>query len=160
MLIWPLRSVGFRSGSRLVAIRLVFASERLILSIFEEDSHDTTILGPNSQTQADWKAITKDRLGVASRFAQTLLKKVPDCIDTNPVKVAFSIAKVIIEIKDVGCYLCILSIAWLLNQAVGGNKDELAQRLEDTAKRLLAVERTIVNGVPKAAEEAMENLKL
>jgi hypothetical protein len=33
------------------------------------------------------------------------------------------------------------------------------QRLEDTANRLLAVERTVVNGVPKAAEEAMENLK-
>ena len=34
-----------------------------------------------------------------------LLKKVPDCVDTNPVKVAFSIAKVTIEIKDVGFYL-------------------------------------------------------
>ena len=44
-------------------------------------------------------------------------------------------------------------------QAVGGNKDELVQRLEDTANRLLAVERTIVSGVPKAAEDAMENLK-
>ena len=107
---WPLRFAGIRGGSRLVAIRLVFSSERLILSIFEEDCRDTTILGPNSQTQADWKAITKDRLGVASRFAQTLLKKVPSCIDTNPVKAAFSIAKAIIEIKDVGCYLCILSI--------------------------------------------------
>ena len=42
---------------------------------------------------------------------------------------------------------------------MGDNKDELAHRLEDTAKRLMAVERTIVNGVPKAAEEAMENLK-
>ena len=52
---------------------------------------------------SDWKAITKDGLGVASRFLQTLLKRVPECVDTNPVKVAFSIAKVIIEIKDVGC---------------------------------------------------------
>ena len=125
----------------------------------EEDEHDTTIVGANSQTQADWKAITKDNLGVASRFAQTLLKKVPGCIDTNPVKVAFSIAKVIIEIKDVGCYLCIWGTAWLIYQAVGDNKDELVQRLEDTANRLLAVERTVVNGVPKAAEEAMENHK-
>ena len=33
------------------------------------------------------------------------------------------------------------------------------QRLEDTANRLLAVERTVVSGVPKAAEEAMEKLK-
>ena len=48
---------------------------------------------------------------------------------------------------------------WLSHQTVGDNKDELAQRLEDTANRLLAVERTVVNGVPKGAEEAMENLK-
>ena len=97
---------------------------------------------------------------MASRFAQTLLKKVPDCVDMNPVKVAFSIARVIIEIKNVSCYLCILDTAgWLLYQAIGDNNDELAQRLEDTANRLLAVERTVVYGIPKAAEEAMENLK-
>ena len=41
-------------------------------------------------------------LGVASRFAQMLLKKLPGCVDTNPVKVALSIVKAIIEIKDVG----------------------------------------------------------
>ena len=121
----------------------------------EEDSHDAM----NSQTEEDWKAITKERLGVASRFAQTLLKKVPGCIDINPVKVAFSIAKAIIEIKDVGYYLCIWDTAWLLYQVVEDNKDELAKSLEDTANRLLAVERTVVNGVPKATEEAMENLK-
>ena len=74
-----------------------------------ENSLTSTISGPNSQSQvSDWRAITKDRLGVASRFAQTLLKKVPDCVDNNPVKVAFSIAKVIIEIKDVGC----TSVSW------------------------------------------------
>ena len=104
-------------------------------------------------------AITKESLGLASRFAQTLLKKVPACVDANPVKVAFSIAKVIIEIKDVRCYLSILGTGWLLYQAVGDNKDELVQRLEDTANRLLAVERTVASGVPKAAEEAMEHLK-
>ena len=42
---------------------------------------------------------------------------------------------------------------------VEDNKDELSKSLEDTANRLLAVERTVVNGVPKATEEAMENLK-
>ena len=108
---------------------------------------------------SDWKATTKDRLGVASRFAQTLLKRVPECVDINPVKVAFSIAKVIIDINNVGYCLCILGTGWLLYQEVGDNKDELAQRLKDTANRLLAVERTVVSGIPKAAEEAMENLK-
>ena len=61
------------------------------------------------QKVSDWKAI-KDHLGVASRFAQTLLKKLLDCINTNPVGMAFSIAKVIIEIKDVGYCLHILGI--------------------------------------------------
>ena len=42
---------------------------------------------------------------------------------------------------------------------MGGNKDELSRCLEETAKRLLAVERTIINGVPNAAKEAMENFK-
>ena len=96
---------------------------------------------------------------MASRFTQTLLKQLPPCIDTNPVKMAFSIAKVIIEIKDVGCRLCIFGTDLLLYQAVGDNKDELAQLLEETANRLLDVERRVDSGVPKGAEKAMENLK-
>lgn len=48
-------------------------------------------------------------LGVALRFAQILLKKLPGFVDTNPVKVALSIIKAIIKIKDVGHHLCILS---------------------------------------------------
>ena len=72
---------------------------------------------------------------------QTLLKKVPDCVDTNPVKVAFSIAKVIIEINDVSVSLFLEDRLNIISD--GGNKDELAQRLEDTANRLLAVEREL-----------------
>ncbi|CAA7265017.1 unnamed protein product [Cyclocybe aegerita] len=56
----------------------------------------------NPQTQiSDRKATAKEGFGVASRFAQTLLKKVPACVESNPVKMAFSIANVIIEIKEV-----------------------------------------------------------
>jgi hypothetical protein len=51
---------------------------------------------------SDWKETTKQGLGVASRFAQTLLKKMPDCVNTNPVKMALSIVKALIEIKEVG----------------------------------------------------------
>ena len=77
----------------------------------EEDGHDTSmIVGLNSQAQvSDWKATTRDRLGVASRFVQTLLKKVPGCVDANPVKVAFAIAKVIIKIKDVSFFSLFLA---------------------------------------------------
>ena len=45
----------------------------------------------------------KDTLGVAGRFAKTLLQKLPDVVDTNPVKVALSVAKVVLEAKDVSC---------------------------------------------------------
>ena len=48
---------------------------------------------------------------VAGRFAQTLIKKVPECVTTNPVQMAFSIAKVIIEMKDVGCRLVSQALA-------------------------------------------------
>ena len=50
---------------------------------------------------------------MAGRFAQTLLMKIPECVSTNPVKMAFSIAKVIIEMKDVGCHLYISNTACL-----------------------------------------------
>ena len=63
---------------------------------------DSKFKAPNSETQ-----VSRDSHEVALQFAQTLLKKVPDCVDTNPVKMAFSIAKAIIEIKDVGFCLCI-----------------------------------------------------
>ena len=69
----------------------------------------TPVAGPVStttQTQiSDWKVNGKESATVAGRFTETLLKKVPECVTTNPVKMAFSIAKVIIEIKAVGCRL-------------------------------------------------------
>ncbi|PPQ85244.1 hypothetical protein CVT25_010017 [Psilocybe cyanescens] len=59
---------------------------------------------------------TKEGLGIAGRFVQTLLKKLPGCIDGNPVKMAFSIVKTIIEVKD----------------EIGDNKDLLTERLQRT----------------------------
>lgn len=43
----------------------------------------------------------KGGIGMGFRFIQTLLKKLPDCVDVNPVKMALSIVKTIIIIKDV-----------------------------------------------------------
>ena len=63
----------------------------------------------NPQTQvSDWKGTAEQGLGVASRFAETLLKTLPDCLDR-----VFSITKAIIEIKDVGHrhHLCISGTA-------------------------------------------------
>ena len=42
---------------------------------------------------------------------------------------------------------------------VEGNKDELAQCLEETANRLLAMERTVAISLLKAAKQEMEKLK-
>jgi hypothetical protein len=84
---------------------------------------------------------------------------VPDCVDTNPVKVAFAVAKVIIDIKNVSRHLCISGTGLPLFQTVEGSKDELAQRLEVTANRLLVVEVIIACGIPNAAQQAMEKLK-
>ncbi|PPQ94619.1 hypothetical protein CVT25_011431, partial [Psilocybe cyanescens] len=39
-------------------------------------------MSAHSQLQPD----VKEGLGIAGRFMQTLLKKLPDCIDGNPVK--------------------------------------------------------------------------
>jgi len=44
---------------------------------------------------------TKENLKVAGRFIQTLMTKLPEIVDTNPAKMALSLAKVIIEIKKV-----------------------------------------------------------
>jgi hypothetical protein len=53
----------------------------------------------------------KDVLGVTLRFTQTLMKKLPDIVDGNPVKMALSLAKTIIQIKDVRA-LIYLIIVW------------------------------------------------
>ena len=44
---------------------------------------------------------TKENLKLAGRFIQTLMTKLPEIVDTNPAKMALSLAKVIIEIKKV-----------------------------------------------------------
>ena len=48
----------------------------------------------------------KEVLGATGSFLKLVLKKVPDAVDTNPVKVAFSIAKSILELKEV----CLVSL--------------------------------------------------
>ena len=156
------RSAGLRRGSRCVAIRLVFASESL--------TSNTSRRGrPRNQPYFDYcrtefsneglrlEGNYKDHLGVASRFVQSIHKKLPDCINTDTVRMAFSIAKVIIEIKNVGCCLRILEhrltinyIRWL---------ETTKTSLQRNGKLTPGCGEDDISGVPKAAEEAMENLK-
>ena len=46
-------------------------------------------------------AQAKDYLKVSGSLLSLLLKKVPDAIDTNPVKIFFSLAKIVLELKEV-----------------------------------------------------------
>jgi len=43
----------------------------------------------------------EDYIGVGWSLAQMLLKKIPGVVDTNPVKIAFGLAKAILELKEV-----------------------------------------------------------
>ena len=84
-------------------IRRAFASERLDRIHLEKENRET--LPPVAGPVSNRKANAIEGFKVAGRFVQTLIKKVPECVSTNPVQMAFSIAKVIIEMKDVGCRL-------------------------------------------------------
>ena len=99
----------------------------------EQDNRQTSFtltpvagtVSTNPTQISDWKATAKESVKVAGRFTETLLKKVPQCVTANPVQMAFSIAKVIIEIKDVRCRL----LSWAL-------ADYYVRRLEATKASL------------------------
>ena len=46
--------------------------------------------------------IVKDTALVTGRFIKTLLQRLPDVADGDPIKVAFGITKLILDIVDVG----------------------------------------------------------
>ena len=48
-----------------------------------------------------------------------LLKKTPDAVDTNPVKIAFGLAKIILQLKEVRSSSSILLASLLLIYLVG-----------------------------------------
>jgi len=43
----------------------------------------------------------KNYIGVGWSLTQMLLKKAPDAMDANPVKIAFGLAKIILQLKEV-----------------------------------------------------------
>ena len=59
-----------------------------------------TVTNPAEPTRSTLET-AKDYIGVGWSLAQMLLKKTPDVVDTNPVKIAFGIAKIVLELKDV-----------------------------------------------------------
>jgi len=96
---------------------------------------------------------TKDVFGVASSFMQMILKKVPDVVDINPVKIVFVITKIILQIKDVcGCssHRCMTKSA---SQDVQDNLSTVERRILTIAAQLLVVENALVDWKPSNTEE-------
>ncbi|RXW17245.1 hypothetical protein EST38_g8608 [Candolleomyces aberdarensis] len=71
----------------------------------------------------------KDALKVTLNFTQTLMKRLPEIIDGNPVKMALSLVKMIIDIKD----------------AVKDNMDAVERRIASTGAQLAIVEKALSN---------------
>ncbi|KAG6835387.1 hypothetical protein H0H93_001943, partial [Arthromyces matolae] len=77
---------------------------------------------------------TKDTLKVTGRFIQTLLKKLPDVADGNPVKIALGLAKMIVEIK----------------QGVEDNMDTVERRIVSVAAQLDMVAKAVEGWRPNS----------
>ncbi|RXW22644.1 hypothetical protein EST38_g3197 [Candolleomyces aberdarensis] len=69
----------------------------------------------------------KDALKVTLRFTQMLMKKLPEIVDGNPVKVALGLAKAIIQIKDV----------------CAQNMDAVERRIASTGAQLAILEKAL-----------------
>ena len=91
-----------------------------------------------------------------------LLKRLPDAVDTNPLKIASGIIKIVLQIKDVRrCS----SHRWLTDHAcqeVEDNIDVVDRRILSTAGQLRAVEEALTGWEPINAEErqGMELFKM
>jgi hypothetical protein len=120
-------------------------------------------VGDLSKTQADLDKPTshalstaKDIAGVAWSFTEMLLKRLPDAVDTNPAKIAFSIVKIVLQIKDVrrSSSLFFTPLPDYGYQEVKGNIDAVNQRILSTADQLRAVEEALAGWNPNNVEES------
>ena len=82
-----------------------------------------------------------------------LLKRLPAAVDSNPVKVAFGIIKIVLQIKYVSRYSlhhCLTNCGY---QEVKGNIDAVDQRILSTVDQLRTVEDALAGWQPNNAEE-------
>jgi len=63
--------------------------------------------------------MAKDYIGVGWSLTQMLLKKAPDAVDVNPVKIAFGLAKIVLQLKEVRSSSAILLASLLLICLIG-----------------------------------------
>ena len=66
----------------------------------DADSHSAVETDPQPATSPA-PLSGRVALGVALRSAQMLVKKLPDIVDQNPVKIALGLVKAAIEVKEV-----------------------------------------------------------
>jgi hypothetical protein len=100
----------------------------------------------------------KDYAGVALSFTTMLLKGLPDAVDTNPVKIAFGITKIVLQIKDMhrcSSHRCLNDYAY---QEVRDNIDAVDRRILSTADQLCVVNEALSGWEPNnvAEKQGME----
>jgi hypothetical protein len=113
---------------------------------------------PQSVESSDRKEIEKEILGVASRFTQSLLKRPPNLVNSNPIQAALCFAAIIMDIKLVNQHLHMSIICLLSYQTVVDNKDKI-EDLKETAKKLLALKQMLNGDVPNVAEQALKKFE-
>ena len=67
----------------------------------EVPTQEKTPVPPPAQKSASKSSAAKNVLNRSWDFTQTLLKRLPDIVDENPVKVVLGLVKLVAEIKDV-----------------------------------------------------------
>ncbi|KAH6879365.1 hypothetical protein BKA70DRAFT_209215 [Coprinopsis sp. MPI-PUGE-AT-0042] len=90
----------------------------------EATSQSGVSTGNNETPGPSGLDVAKDYLSVTGSFLQLVLKKLPDAVDSNPVKVAFSLAKAVLELKE----------------GMDDNANNVKKRIFATSELLLTVE--------------------
>lgn len=115
-----------------------------------------------SQPAANLGDRVKDGLEVAWSFTQLLLKKAPIVIDTNPVKVAFGVAQIALELKKVSEeYELDVPFAHEVHQGMQDNMDATERQIVSSLQLLCTVSEALQSwhGQSPSETRAMEAFK-
>ncbi|KAH6893851.1 hypothetical protein BKA70DRAFT_815076 [Coprinopsis sp. MPI-PUGE-AT-0042] len=110
----------------------------------ESINNDSPAGMPPSDPTSNQTDKAKGYLNVTGSFIQLVLKKVPDAIDSNPVKVLFSLAKIVVQLKE----------------GMDDNKDAVEQHIITTSRLLLTVEAALHGWTGGKAPEEMEAMEM
>lgn len=85
----------------------------------------------------------KDYAAVTLSFTTMLLKRVPDVLDPNPIKLGFNIAKILIRITEVRCYSSHHSLTDSAYKVVKDNIDTADQQILSRVDQLHTIEEAL-----------------